>query len=353
MKLHETRTYSLRKEIIVILVVILLICLLNLNIARSSLAGILSSKEDFVHIAISSKGDFVDVDPRPRNLHLALLGDSVTRYQYISLAYFLKTGKWVPTNEKPSLLNQKDFTSWNHYLEYTNTVLQPQEQCDCFRADGGRGYGSICENRYFSDPTRNNYITFITKFGKAGVHGHWPAPDMTRTLQNGTLNMSAGLVPYTWDNYNWSEVIVEHIAKLQPKPTFLVFNAGLHGHNLGKKEIHESILQALNDTGITGIYKTTSKSQQLNRTSRFSRGMHDKSLCGKVFRNCINLDWTGDLVGPQHYSDDVHFKSPGNTRMNLQLLDYVRDFNETGGGISQIDELEKYMNVSGNYSEEQ
>lgn len=253
-----------------------------------------------------------DDDLRPRNLHLALLGDSVTRYQYISLAYYLKTGKWIPTEETPSLLNQKDFKSWNDYLNYTNAVLQPQEQCDCIRSNGG-GYGRICENRYFADPTRNNYITFITKFGQAGAHGHWPAPDMSITLENSNaLNMSAGFIPYTWDNYNWSQVIVEHIAKLQPKPEFLVINAGLHVHNLGEEKTRESILQALNDTGITGIYKTTSKTQELTRTSRFSRGRHDKGLCGKVFRNCINLDWTGDLIGPHHYSDDVHFKSPGN-----------------------------------------
>jgi len=93
-----------------------------------------------------------------------------------------------------------------------------------------------------------------------------------------------------------------------------------------------------------GIYKTTTRSREMSRTSGFQRGRHDKILCGKVFANCLNLDWTGDLIGPDFYYDDVHVKSNANTVMNQQLLDYLQwrddENHKFRGGVSRIDRID-------------
>jgi len=267
-------------------------------------------------------------DPRPRNLHLAFIGDSVTRYQYVSLVYFLKTGQWWNQDEHPTLLYRVDFASWNEYFLWSNKQLQPEEQCDCARPGGG-GYYNINENRYFFDPVRNNSVSINIKFGKATTHGHMTAP----IDPNATIDVSRQ-PPYAWENYGWNQTITEHIAKLVPKPDFLVFNAGLHANRLTNPETQQSILDALAATNIIGIYKTTTRSMNLDRKKGFSRGRHDKSLCGKVFPDCMDLGWVGDLIGPDYYHDDVHLKSAGNTLMNLQLLAYLREYH---GGVTAID----------------
>ena len=217
-------------------------------------------------------------------------------------------------------------------MEYSNSILQPEEQCDCHRHQKG-SYHHINENRYFLDPTRNNSLTYIAKFGQAAAHGHWRAPFDRQQLH---MNVTAYNLPYEWDGYSWSNIVQDHLARLQPKPTYCVFNAGLHNHDLGRSRVQESLRQALDKSGIIGIYKTTTKTRALTRKKRFQRGRHDAALCGgAVFPNCLNLDWTGDLVGPDYYYDDVHLKVDGNNRINQQLLEYLRDFR---GGVSRIDE---------------
>ena len=301
-------------------------------------------------------------DLRPRNLHLAFVGDSVTRYQYISLVYFLSTGQWYPepaAHNKSLLYRGNHFDSWNDYLQYSNDQFQPAEQCDCYRVKG-RGYGNILENRYYYDADRNNSVTYILKYGKATAHGFWEAPIVHRHHR---LNISTATpsTNYTWNGYNWSAVIGQHLALLEPKPLVVVFNAGLHPHELLDPHVQDDIQAALLDSDMIGIYKTTTRTRALTRKSRFQRGRHDRAVCGRHgkdhnngtttetgFFNCLNLDWTGDLIGDDYYYDDNHFKATPNRIMNEQLLEYLDNYygkpNGTGGGgvVAAIDDLQAW-----------
>ena len=98
-------------------------------------------------------------DPRPRNLRLAMVGDSLTRFQYLSLAAFLKHGTWVKSTDRPSVVDKLSYgRSWNGFYQYANSFLAPYEQCDCFRTNN-----AALENRYFADPERNNYAYMFLK----------------------------------------------------------------------------------------------------------------------------------------------------------------------------------------------
>jgi len=98
---------------------------------------------------------------RVREKHLngksiLFIGDSLTRYQYLNLVYFLASGAWsspFPHNE-----NEKEFASWTQFY-ITTTQRNKYEICDCYR---GNSMQSIVENRYFS--IHNINISYIQYF---------------------------------------------------------------------------------------------------------------------------------------------------------------------------------------------
>ena len=93
------------------------------------------------------------------------MGDSLTRYQYIDLAYFLAhDGSWTNSDEEPNMVSEKTHANWNSFYSYTNSILQPYEICDCWRNDERADHTVTLENRYFLDTKNNNTVTFLQKF---------------------------------------------------------------------------------------------------------------------------------------------------------------------------------------------
>jgi hypothetical protein len=98
--------------------------------------------------------------PHISGLRIAFVGDSLTRYMYLSLAAYLRRGRWVDETDVPNILEGKQFDAWNPFYNYTNNYFQPYEQCDCFRLEES---DSAIENRYFADPVRDNVLYFFQK----------------------------------------------------------------------------------------------------------------------------------------------------------------------------------------------
>jgi hypothetical protein len=67
-------------------------------------------------------------DLRPQNLRIAFIGDSLTRFQYMSLVYYLKTGNW-----NANFFDSHRFKGKNEFIDYTIDAMQPNEHCDCYR----------------------------------------------------------------------------------------------------------------------------------------------------------------------------------------------------------------------------
>jgi hypothetical protein len=77
--------------------------------------------------------------------HLVFMGDSLSRYFYLSLATLFATGKWsrkfakLPAHPSltRSILSEKDFQNWSRFYYKSNKVLQNGktafELCDCYR----------------------------------------------------------------------------------------------------------------------------------------------------------------------------------------------------------------------------
>ncbi|CAL5224027.1 g6647 [Coccomyxa viridis] len=77
--------------------------------------------------------------------HVAFIGDSVTRYQYISLAYFLGKKRPLERNGSlrgsPSLTWEKEWPTWDEYFARGSAILAnavegcAEEECDCYRPE--------------------------------------------------------------------------------------------------------------------------------------------------------------------------------------------------------------------------
>jgi hypothetical protein len=100
--------------------------------------------------------------PEISGLRVVFVGDSLTRYMYLSLAAYLRQGRWIDEDKDvPNILEEKQFSGgWDSFYNCSKNYFRPYEQCDCFRPKFVR---KTIENRYFVDPVRDNALYFFQK----------------------------------------------------------------------------------------------------------------------------------------------------------------------------------------------
>ena len=270
--------------------------------------------------------------PIPENLHIAFAGDSLTRYQYISLVYYMRHGRWIDPKEIPNMTQEKQHATWHNFYKFTMNKLHPNEQCDCFRPEGHK-MPLMNENRFYWDPIRNNSISFFQKFGhKFPFKSNWNYTDVNKPHE---LLTREDQVNPTIETNEWNEFISKFVANLNPKPTFFVYNEGIHPHRdfMNKKTMRQ-ILRALRESGMIGVYKTTTKYKYHNITNnRIDETNlirdYEMDFCKKSDL-CADSSWSWK-VPLDYYSDYAHFHEPVYSWMNVQLLDLLKvkktDFN--------------------------
>ncbi|KAL4438729.1 hypothetical protein ABPG77_006333 [Micractinium sp. CCAP 211/92] len=168
---------------------------------------------------------------------LVFVGDSVTRYQYLTLLYFLERGDWpaplggVPG--EPSVANEHEWPSWNDFLRGTNRLFNGRELCDCFRADWVPGSGwkppedEKHENRFYRRRLGGaggdifvSHLTYTTYPNR--MHGHYGFPPYLkgrRPCAPATCNF-----PADWAHH-LAEGLTGPVKDLGP--THLIVNSGL------------------------------------------------------------------------------------------------------------------------------
>jgi hypothetical protein len=274
------------------------------------------------------QGAPLDPDPRPKHLRLVMVGDSLTRYQYVSLAYFLNTATWFNSTSRsePNIVVEKSFTGWAQYFEHTTHLLAPNERCDCHRPKfaNGRNTDFAIENRYFFDAERDNMLVYLQGFGhkRATMHGRVPAETALHNIS--ASRFVHNFTAHTWAYRDWDVCVRDYMAKLDPKPTHAIFNAGYWPHSFGRQPVRDRLVQALNDTGITGIWKTTSFERPDPGRTVWKGGSNDSDyLMAQLFHpNVLNIDWTSK-VRAELYCDDVHYFEPVYRIKNEAMLEMV------------------------------
>jgi hypothetical protein len=303
-----------------------------------------------------NRGRFDSLDERrPRHLRLLIAGDSVSRYQYLSLIYYLRHGVfWLDDTHKTinkSIVCEREFENWPSFFQETNMAVQPYEWCDCYRDNN---FQHLIEARYYHDPEYDNYVYFWPKFGNFSFKGRWLPEDLQLSDVDGDLNgyernpvqsfynisnhitNLEHFVEPTWRFSSW-ENLGDYIAKLgTARPTHVLINSGLWGMqdwSIRNFEIQDKLLQRLRqpDLNITVIYKITTQknagalSNVHKWKSRKNVEEYEKRLCAMA-DHCFDTTWTA-ILPQRHYWDSLHFHEPVYQWINQDLLQLLANNN--------------------------
>lgn len=162
------------------------------------------------------------------NQRVVLVGDSLTRYLYLSLARFLVHGTWGTTcpNKDKLTFQRRVPNGWTGFYEYSNAEFQGLEQCDCYRR--GRGKTPPCENRYLLLPNRNLSVTYL-QFRKDTIQGH--NAHLQNQIEGTRTHKLLCRAGHCQPPYEWSLPLLQGITNVikRLKPTYLIFNRGAWG----------------------------------------------------------------------------------------------------------------------------
>lgn len=157
------------------------------------------------------------------NKHLIMVGDSLMRYQYLSLVYAVKFGVKVIDSEKRNFVREHTFANWSDYYVRTNLLLRPNEYCDCYRTPDGL-HRKQFENRFYEDKEKNIKITFLLFYGKYN-QGHWN----NATDSNKLRQPESEYTPAIWRS-NLPDTLTGFLKENagNRNASILLLNAGLH-----------------------------------------------------------------------------------------------------------------------------
>ena len=108
------------------------------------------------------------------NKSIVFVGDSLTRYQYLNLAYFAVHQRW-PSHFDPLCREtafdrkgqsraspEQESEGWKKFNEYSNSILNNFELCECYREKRWWLHkDSVIENRFLSVPHIGLKIFYI------------------------------------------------------------------------------------------------------------------------------------------------------------------------------------------------
>ena len=293
-------------------------------------------------------GSSRDQDPqwrvRPKHLHLVLIGDSIMHYQYLSLAYFLRTGRWFdPSFRKSHLTNVYSFESIFHddlYGEFffqTTRQLQPHEICDCVYPSSltslAHAYrfneSEVVINRYFHDPERNNTVRFFHAFGhQHDLQGRLDPQNIPfmedGKEKDGLLNGKHTFEQkdIVWNTSSWADLVRDQIGTLLPKPQFMLLNAGKHSNDFGSDpEQVQQLHQSIQDAGLVRTFWRTTTYKNDGNPISGTTPKTDKIMCQDL-GGCLSTEWT-QHVNKNWYWDQHHNYEPVYRVINEDLLDSI------------------------------
>jgi hypothetical protein len=323
-----------------------------------------------------------------QNLRLVFMGDSVTRYQYLSLAYFLRHGRWFdPDITVNNLMNSHSFhhplhpdDDWNEFFLQSNRMLYPLEVCDCLRS---RHEEILVERRYFYDSVHNNLLVYINMNGNKtpadrGYYGRLNPRDIFGSnfpkmvglpfgMDMNTTDISHTVRSIQWEYSTWADVIRHHIGHLNlncdgtatpkrrttntPSNARVILNAGIHPHDFDNPETVRDVDQALNEVSLPGIWKTTTYSKEYTLEYQTWLPEHDLvsadseddfvptddvvvANVGPAVRSadqvmCRTLSGCMNLswtarLRTQFFLDNLHFSEPVYRIFNEELLETIQ-----------------------------
>ena len=165
-----------------------------------------------------------------RGTRLVVVGDSLSRYQYLELVYQMHGLSRDLARKERNPLQENTWPSWRAFYSGTNAELQPNERCDCFRADQpsssrptpGWSPDLLMENRHYEQKACNASVTYFFAYPHAMLFGHALPPQAWRPWQDRTTFSS---IAPTWRAASWAAALRDHILPTF-RPTALLLGRG-------------------------------------------------------------------------------------------------------------------------------
>lgn len=262
---------------------------------------------------------------------LILLGDSVTRYQYLSLSHFLEFGDFPGTNSNKSLhpgitdllLKYGDFV---RFFQSSTAVFDGRMQCYCWP---GVDRSNAREHRFYKSAEGASAVFYwMPGYPDVPLDGLWGFPPFS----NSTLSCTPG----ECDPPDWSLPLPEAIARImsQLKPHTIVLNHGLwhliSGVPAWSLELHDAVMRAANEAvhpqGGQAIWKTTSYERQGRVLRDFDNVSVEQALAhGWLVMDEWALTFPLTHLNEPHpaFMDDTHFAGYVYRELNQVLLNMV------------------------------
>ena len=265
-----------------------------------------------------------------KNKVVVMIGDSLTRYQYLNIVHYLHVGSW--STSKPSYEYDREWPSWLDFMKGTNAGLSCMEICDCYRIENNNQI--IRENRHFFDEGNNISIRYFS----------WFPPGIRQLITNIPSNTD---ISNRCLNYKISDILVNDFNPDNPhksfnhifdflnevlvpwQPDIVLINCGFwpchelkHGHELKK------FIQILLSSGKNIIWKST--------TPRWGGPLvrHEEIEMHPILeKNGIHVFNTYDVLKSivlynSSYMDDVHFAPFVHRELNKGLIDLILSINQ-------------------------
>ncbi len=279
-------------------------------------------------------------NPVLHDIHMVMIGDSLMRYQYLSLVYRLRHGVWFDTSKWYfNLVSETTFAdpfhrhTWGAFLFHTNRILHPNEVCDCHRRPVYK-MEEIVENRYYYDPILNNSIVFLLAYGHEFPVVGRLHPKKVRKIRSGSRSGWQGRALQKYGRLSWKyndrhDVIRNHVQRLIPQPRHIVLNAGAWKHSFGydrsASNHHRNLSQATFD--LVRTMQDTPQYQYVWRTTtyrnnRTNDGLESDPIMCELVSICVNVSYTHH-VRQDLYWDKIHFLEPVYRVQNEQMLDLL------------------------------
>ncbi|KAI9199484.1 uncharacterized protein BJ171DRAFT_214606 [Polychytrium aggregatum] len=249
---------------------------------------------------------------------IIFIGDSVTRYQYLSLAYRLSHGHWQfeePGFNKTTEIIDRDWHDWERFMRGTNALLKGNEVCDCYRNGTWDWTKTVeyIENRYFKTP--HYTMTFFQAYDDR--------PGVCHT--KGRLFPEKG-APYFDAPLDWCYTIpalLDHIDKTYGQ-SIIVLNLGIHGSDYVKWAT--AFARHSTRSGSILIWKQTTPSSdgRMPESKDFELFNIFKSSKVVVMPTWRMLTDLYNADNSAVFYDRVHFLPHINKLMNQKLAEIVK-----------------------------
>ena len=252
--------------------------------------------------------------------HIIFVGDSLTRYQYLSLVFFLENKVWLPGYGNDSFgyrspCLETQWPSWRDFYLGTTAQLNGHESCDCCRANNC----TVLENRYYrKKPFSITYLQFFRH--DMGMSGHvgFPPSNSSPPCRPGDCNAH---VDWKGDLAHAMQTVVSRL-----KPDYIVLNSGLWQSTNGwSTQVISQVIKKINDVlkpkNGTAIWKTTTQSRSMDISPN-----HDSKIktmaaqAGWKIFDAWALTRALPLLKPSVYWDNLHFLPFVYNELNTALL---------------------------------